>query len=78
MKSTIENLCNACSAGNSHTVKDILTSNKMYINDTGHHGITPLIWAMQYNQAQIVTYLLSKSELQLDTRDGDGSTAVHR
>ena len=63
---TIENLC--------ETVRDIANSKEVDINDTDD---TPLMCAMGWNQREVVRFLLTQPELQLDKRDSIGWTALH-
>ena len=71
---TIENLCDACYEGDIQTVRDIANSKEVDINDTDD---TPLMCAMGWNQREVVRFLLTQPELQLDKRDSIGWTALH-
>ena len=73
---TIKNLCNACITGDIQTVRDIVTSKEVDINDAEYDN-TPLMSAMDNNQAEVVRYLLTQPELHLDKRYRDGDTALH-
>jgi len=74
---TIENLCEASRDGDIQTVRDIVTSKEVDINDTENNEWTPLMCAMDYNQAEIVRFLLTQPELQLDKRNSISETALH-
>ena len=73
---TIKNLCSACITGDIQTVRDIVTSKEVDINDAEYDN-TPLMSAMDNNQAEVVRYLLTQPELHLDKRYRDGDTALH-
>ena len=73
---TIKNLCNACITGDIQTVRDIVNSKEVDINDAEYDN-TPLMSAMDNNQAEVVRYLLTQPELHLDKRYRDGDTALH-
>ena len=73
---TIENLFDACIAGDIQTVRNIVYSKEVDINDT-YNGTTPLMWAIYRNHTDVVRYLLTQPELQLDKRDSYGTTALH-
>ena len=53
----------------------IVASKEVDINDA-YDGEPPLMRGMSDNQVDIVSYLLSLPELQLDKRDSDGYTAL--
>ena len=77
---TIKNLCSACITGDIQTVRDIVTSKEVDINDTDNYystDITPLMLAMNRNQTEVVRFLLTQPELQLDKRNSYGDTALH-
>jgi len=74
---SINNLCGACSAGDIQTVRDIVNSKEVNINETVYGGSTPLMCAMRYIHTEVVRLLLTQPELQLDKRDSDGETALH-
>jgi len=75
---TIQNLVLACGVGDIQRVQEIVASKEVDINDTYDYlGETPLMRAMTYNQVDIVSYLLTLPELQLDKRDRAGDTALH-
>jgi len=76
---TIENLCDACRHGDIQTVRDIVSSKEVDINDTkttNSLGITPLL-AVYNNHTEIVSFLLTQPELQIDKRNAFGNTALH-
>ena len=74
---TINNLCDACYDDDIQTVRDIFTSKEVDINDIDDDGDTPLTVAVKYNEEEIVKFLLTQPELQLDTRDCNGVAALH-
>ena len=78
MMFTINELCDACCNDDIQTVREIVTSKMVDINKMRYNGFTPLIHAVIHNHTEIVRYLLTLSELQLDTRDRHGMTALHR
>ena len=53
---TIDNLCDACEAGDIQTVRDIVTSKEVDINDTAHDGDTPLMWVIDCDDIEVVRY----------------------
>ena len=74
---TIKNLSDACNDGDIQRVRDIVTSKEVDINDT-YNEWTPLMHAMYFfDQSEVVRYLLTQPELQLDKRDSYGTTALH-
>ena len=59
-------------------VRDIVASKEVDINDNGYCGDPPIYWAIKANQVDIVKYLLTQPELQLERRDSDYLfTALH-
>ena len=76
-ENTIKKLCDACYDGNIQTVRDIITNKHVDINDTQFHDTTPLMLAMRKNQTDVLKFLLSQPELQVDKRNIDGDTALH-
>ena len=74
---SIRDLCEACGAGDMQAVETILARGEVDVNGGGQYGYTPLIYAMQYNQASIVTRLLSIPHIRLDCTNGYGRTALH-
>jgi len=77
MEKTFKKLLDACEAGDIQVVQNIVASKEVDINHTSFKGMTTLMCAMTYNQVDIVSYLLSLPELQLDKRDCGGYTALH-
>ena len=79
MVNTIRNLCVACLYGDVLTVRDIVTSKEVDINNTNDDRLssTPLINAMLSNHTEVVRFLLTQPELQLDKRNSYGDTALH-
>jgi len=74
---TIRNLCVACIEGDIQTVRDIVTSKEVDINDRYFTGSTPLMLAVN-KPAEIVRFLLTQPELRLDKRDSvGGGTVLH-
>jgi len=76
IRHTIKNLVVACMWGEIQKVQEIVASKEVDINDSWIVW-TPLIRAMTFNQVEIVSYLLTLPELQLDKRTHDGLTALH-
>jgi len=77
-QNTIQNLVLACGVGDIQRVQEIVASKEVDINDSYDYlGKTSLMWAMNHNKVEIVTYLLKLPELQLDKRDRIGRTALH-
>ena len=70
-------LCNACYDGDIQTVRDIVASKEVDINDIDDEGDTSLTDVVRCNEEEIVKFLLSQPELQLGKRDIDGETALH-
>ena len=75
---TIEDLYDACILGDIQRVRDIVNSKEVDINDTYNHGYTPLMCAMKCIRTEVVRFLLTLPELQLDKRNENGETALHR
>jgi len=73
------NLYDACNNGFIQTVRDIVINKDVDINNTDeYHGYTPLMWASGLNQTEVVSFLLTQPELQLDKRNYiNGGTVLH-
>jgi len=75
---TINDLSDACHDGDIQTVRDIVTSKEVDINDTDDCGYTPLMSAVECNHTEVVRFLLTQPELQIDKRDRfNGCPALH-
>ncbi|CAH6719361.1 palmitoyltransferase Akr1p [[Candida] jaroonii] len=67
----------SCRQGNLITIKELLESKKININDTFSDGITGLHWASINNQREVVKYLIENG-IEVDKKGGDlDSTALH-
>lgn len=67
----------SCRQGNLITIKELLESKKININDTFSDGITGLHWASINNQREVVKYLIENG-IEIDKKGGDlDSTALH-
>merc|ERR1711892_1141483 len=75
---SIEDLCNDCRAGDMKTMETILARGEVDVNGVNEDGYTPLMLAMMYNRANIVTRLLSIPHIKLDCTTAYGRrTALH-
>lgn len=72
--SDVNPLCLAISKGDIDTVKQIIAYG-IDVNDTTNRGMTPLMYAAVYNQAEIAKLLIEKGA-DLDKKDKSGSTAL--
>ena len=69
-------MCNACRAGDMQTVETILARGEVDVNGVNQNGYTPLMIAMIYNRANMVTKLLSIPHTRLDCTKS-GMTALY-
>ena len=74
---TIEKLYEVCYNSDIQTVREIVTSKEVDINELYYTGCTPLIHAIIRNHTEMVMYLLTQPELELGKRDNVGETALH-
>ena len=72
-----EILYDICSDGDIQSLKEIVSSKKVNINEMYLTGLTPLIHLIICNHTEMVMYFLKQPELRIDLIDIDGETAFH-
>ena len=73
----IEQLCDACEAGDDDMVQSILSEGALDVNSANKYGDIPLFRAIQCNHTSTVKLLLSNPSTKFDITNSNGQTGLH-
>ena len=73
----IEQLCDACEAGDDDMVQAILSAGVVDVNSANKYGDIPLFRAIQSNHTSTVKMLLSNPCTKFDITNSNGQTGLH-